>query len=50
MPSDNQMPTTAGADTPVQTQANATAGSPIKLLVIIAMLLAALLIFGALDR
>ena len=48
MSSDNQLPSTAGADTPAQAQA--TAGSPIKLLVIIAVLLAALLIFGAMDR
>ena len=48
MPSDNQLPSTAGADTPEQV--TTSTGSPIKLLVIIAMLLAALLIFGALDR
>jgi hypothetical protein len=48
MSSDNQTPGTAGADTPAQV--TPTAGSPIKLLLIIAVVLAALVIFGALDR
>jgi hypothetical protein len=47
MPADNQI-ASSGVDTPAET--NAPAGSPIKLLVIIAVLLAALLIFGALDH
>jgi hypothetical protein len=48
MSSENQMPSTTGADAPARAQTHA--GSPIKLLVIIGVLLAALLIFGALDR
>lgn len=48
MSTENQMPQAANVDTPAAAQTNA--GSPIKLLVIIGVLLAALLIFGALDH